>query len=373
MRPLFQNNPHLKRAYRHAWALWEHGTPAKLRNLLLVEAERLQRKTRLSGYPYVLIIEATNACNLKCALCPTGMNLITRPRRRLRFSEYKFILDRVGEYALEVSLHNWGEPFLNADIFDIIDYTRSRGIGTNVSTNLTTLGAGDIDNIIRCGLEYLSVSLDGTSEDVYRIYRVGGDFYRVMSNLEALIARKRELRSRTPLIEWQFIVMRHNEHQMGEARRLARRLGVDLLRFINVGLPFDASNQKELARKWFPADARYRYYDPEAADRISYLHQGACFYLYRSMTINPDGGVAPCCVVYDPKYDFGNILSQELADIWNNEHYRFSRALFSRRDDLQGQSPCQSCKLFRKRTADFKTPQGVEAKVDLRRPFCSDR
>ena len=81
-----------------------------------------------------------------------------------------------------------------------------------------------------------------------------------------------------------------------------------------------------------------------------YLYDESCFYLYRAMTVNPDGEVAPCCALYHSKFDFGNLIESSLEDVWNGGHYRASRALFSRENyDGQLKTACHECPLFKSR------------------------
>ncbi len=107
------------------------------------------------------------------------------------------------------------------------------------------------EQVIRSGLDVLIVSLDGVTQDVYEIYRVTGHLDRVLDNLRLLDRKKRELGSTTPHIEWQFIVMRQNEHQMDEAKALAGELGVDALVFKKVDFPH-GEDDLEMAERWLP-------------------------------------------------------------------------------------------------------------------------
>jgi radical SAM protein with 4Fe4S-binding SPASM domain len=81
-----------------------------------------------------------------------------------------------------------------------------------------------------------------------------------------------------------------------------------------------------------------------------YLYDEPCFYPYRAMTINPDGGVAPCCAVHHEKWDFGNIQTQSLHEIWNNKYYLSARSLFSRYPvDNPVKTICNGCPLYKQR------------------------
>jgi radical SAM protein with 4Fe4S-binding SPASM domain len=204
-----------------------------------------------------------------------------------------------------------------------------------------------IEQIIDSGLEHLTASIDGATQEVYETYRVRGTLANALSALERLQRRKRERRSATPAVEWQYIVMKHNEHELPAAARLAADLGIERFRPISVGLPFDQLENASLATKWMSDTPAYRGYDPELMLSRGYLYDEPCFYPYRSMTVNPDGSVAPCCAIYHTKWDFGNIQRSSVYEIWNNRHYQSARSLFSTRPISNPvTTACNACPLY---------------------------
>jgi MoaA/NifB/PqqE/SkfB family radical SAM enzyme len=331
---------------RHLKALLQHAGVRKTANVLLVESERLRRASRLRGKPYYYFVDPCNVCNLRCPLCPTGNGDLERTRGMLKLSDYQAILEKIAPYAVEVSLHNWGEPLLNKDVLRMTRCTADLGIATNMSSNLSIERPGLGRDLVDSGLEYLIVSLDGTTQDVYEQYRVRGDVELVYHNMREVIEAKKRLRSRTPVVEWQFIVFKHNEHQMDDARRLARELGVDRLRFRSPGLQYSKVANLELGDQWLPANPAYWELHPGVLRKQGYLWDEPCFYLWRSMTINPGGGIAACCIVYNEKQDFGNLLHGDLNTIWNSEKYRRSRALYATAPIARAGTICDTCYLF---------------------------
>ena len=298
--------PQYTRTARHVRSVIRHATPLKVANLLRVELERKLRRVELKGYPYLLIIDPCNYCDLRCPLCPTGYGGLGRPQKMLSLEHFKQYFDPVAGYLFEATMHNWGESLLNRHVFSMIEYTQSRNVGTNLSTNFSGATSSDLDNLLECGLEYLIVSLDGTSAESYSQYRMRGKFENVLNNLSEIVGRRNRRRLKTPVIEWQFIVMRHNEHELAEAEVLAKKIGVDLLRFIPVGMPFDTVDRKAVAEKWYPVTVQGRAYTPDVELQFGQANKpSSCFYLYRSLVVNPDGGVSPCCVVYNRATDFG--------------------------------------------------------------------
>ncbi len=337
-----------QRYLRHLQSLTQHTTSLKIKNLFTVELEYRQRAIRLRGRPYKIIVDPCNICSLGCVLCPAGMNELERPRKMMKLDTFRAVLDILKPYAFEVSLHNWGEPLANPHIYEMISYAQANNVGTNLSTTLCSATAEDLDEIIRSGLEYLVVSLNGASAEAYNAYMPRGDFRQALENLSTLVRRRKELGSRLPFIEWQFLVMRPNQHEMPEAVKMARRIGVDRLRFSSAGVPWGKFDDRALAEAWMTSNPKYWRFNPLKLDHQPFLLDQPCFYLFRSITVNPDGRVSPCCGLYHEQYDFGDLLTEGLDDLWNNQLYRSARECFARRPTSgKPDTVCATCRVFR--------------------------
>jgi MoaA/NifB/PqqE/SkfB family radical SAM enzyme len=166
--------------------------------------------------------------------------------------------------------------------------------------------------LIESGLDYIKVAIDGISNETNSLYRVGADVSKVMENFELLMRRKKELKSEVPVVEWQFVVFKHNEHEVEEAKRIAKRLGVDY---------FHALPAYTEDADWIPEREEYKtkLYDPESIKK--------CKRLWSHINVRCDGGIAACCYEFFKKDDFGNIFEEPFDEIWNNEITRYSREL----------------------------------------------
>jgi radical SAM protein with 4Fe4S-binding SPASM domain len=324
----------------------------------------LIKKDNIPSYPTHIIADVTNICNLRCPLCPTGAGVPGRKKGMMPLSTFRKIIDETGKYLISIDLFNWGEPLLNEDIYDMITYAHERHIVTSVSTNFQHFSEEYAERLISSGLDILILSIDGASQESYEKYRVGGDFRKVIENISLLVKKKRERGCRHPYICWQFLVMKHNEHEMEAAKRMARELGVDHITVDHAYLPV-ATRQE--AVKWLPGDSRYHRYDVEelkerweAAERNRDIVQKCdedsgggqelrrkanCSWLWTQTTINWDGSVSPCCAIYDPAEDFGNISRTALRNIWNNRKYRESRRFSSKGEAGETLTVCMKCPL----------------------------
>ncbi len=295
----------------------------KIFNLALILLQNfLFRGTRVFGYPIRLTIEPTTYCNLKCPLCPTGRGDSSRSKGVLKFEDFKKIIDEVGDYVFSISFFNWGEPFINKEIFDMIRYANGKRIQTKVSTNLTIFNEEIARKIVESGLDILIASIDGASADTYSKYRVGADFEKVINNLKTLIEVKKKLNRRNPKIIWQFVIMKHNEHEIDKVVKMARDMGVKLkLTPTRVDMGKELTDEIKKYEDWFPSEEYSRYIDGKKVVKLK-----RCLFLWTQCVINWDGNLLGCCAMYPEEHDFGNIFKEGgLLKSWNNEKFRFAR------------------------------------------------
>jgi len=333
------------RLLHFAW----YGTRKKFLNYMVLRRAYRKGQLQVPGFPAALRIDPSSACNLRCPLCPTGVGETDRGSGVLSTNTFRQILDQFGDYVFILHLWGWGEPLLNNRLWTLVEMAAARRIGTEVSSHLSIkLSDADIDRVIRSGLTWLIVSIDATTADTYRTYRVGGNFQLATENLLRIVERKRQLQSPTPFVEWQFIPMRHNEHEIEDAKRKAVEYGVDGLRFKPVRidktrkLTFGGEIPAEL-EAWQPRDPLLGH----RIDPATHAFVGIqCPFLWRSLTIHFDGSVAPCCETHLKEQDFAHI--SEFPGAWNNAKYQNARriALGMGLSPRDADIPCYGCKVF---------------------------
>ena len=333
------------RASQRATIALRYGTLKKLLNMMRVEFDLRFGRTKSWGHPYEWEIDTTNICQLKCPLCHTGLGTVNRQKGVMHFDLFKKTIDQIKDYSIWLSLYSWGEPFLNKEIDKYVAYAHQANLATIISSNLNKpLTPEMAESLIRSGLDTLIISLDGVTQDVYEVYRVAGHLDRVLDNIKLLVQKKHELRSKTPYLEWQYIVMRQNEHQIPEARRMAKELGVDGVIFKKVDFPHGEADP-EVAERWLPvaADGFHRDHPFDKP----YEEDGTrCWRLWRSAVVNWDGGYAPCCYLTDAADDFGNVNTQPIREIWNNDHYQTARGLFKEGYVPKTRVGCLECSVY---------------------------
>src|SRR4051794_20802164 len=183
------------------------------------------------GYPVSISFEPTTSCNLRCPECPSGLREFTRPTGMLKKDFFKETIDDVYKEILYLIFYFQGEPYLNPDFLEMVKYAHDKGIYTATSTNAHYLTDEKARKTVESGLDRLIISIDGTTQEVYQQYRVGGKLEKVLAGARNIIKWKKELNSKTPFVFFQFLVVKPNEHQIEDVKRLAKEIGVDQVRF----------------------------------------------------------------------------------------------------------------------------------------------
>lgn len=299
-------------------------TPKRIVNLIRNYSGFVVKNLHVSGFPSLVMIEPTNLCNLHCPLCPTGNRTLRAPRGYMKFEDYKRIVDEIGDYVLMLTLYNYGEPFLNKNIFEMIEYAKKKRIFIRTSTNGHLIGDKErISRLVKSGLDHMIVSLDGATQETFQKYRVGGNFNKVIENIRMIVEEKKLQHSSTPYIELQFIVMRHNEHEIPIIKKVAEEIGVDRLKLKTTNLSNYPEEDIEKMKEYLPENSSLRRYKLENGKVVRTAKiKNKCIWLWFGTVVNWDGSVVPCC--YDPhrSIEVGNAFKENsLKKIWFSERY----------------------------------------------------
>src|SRR5207253_4374649 len=166
---------------------------------------------------------------------------------------FKDTIDSLAPHLSYLVFYFQGEPFLNPDFLTMVQYAVSKKIYTATSTNAHYLTDEVAKKTVESGLDRLIISIDGTTQDVYQQYRVGGNLEKVLEGTRNIVKWKKELKSKTPFIFFQFLVVKPNEHQVEDIKRLAAEVGVDQVRFKTAQV-YDYENDPN---QLIPANEKY--------------------------------------------------------------------------------------------------------------------
>jgi radical SAM protein with 4Fe4S-binding SPASM domain len=272
------------------------------------------------GYPVSISFEPTTSCNLRCPECPSGLRAFTRPTGMLQKDFFTETIDDVYKELLYLIFYFQGEPYLNPSFLDMVKYAADKGIYTATSTNAHYLTDDAAKKTVESGLDRLIISIDGTTQDSYEQYRVGGNLEKVITGAKNIVKWKKELNSKTPFVFFQFLVVKHNEHQIEDIKRLAKEIGVDEVRFKSAQV-YDYENDPN---NLIPVNEKYSRYKRNADGSFKAKNKFAnrCWKLWHANVITWDGLVVPCCFDKDAMHRLGNLKNESFKNIWHNENYK---------------------------------------------------
>ncbi len=280
--------------------------------------------------PVHVLIEPTNACNARCPICETGNQSMERRTGMLDFTAYKRLIDDIWPTTANLLFYYMGEPFLNRHAYDMIRYARERGIAVETCTNGDLV---DAKGVIYSDINKISFQIGGMDNKTHQIYRVRSDLAKVRKNLYALVEERRRHPESNVQIEVGFIVMRHNEHQVGDFLRWTAELGVQA----NVIDPCVRSVLEGHA--FLPRDRKYWFYDEEAFERgvlkPKVVPDNECGWIWNSIQLNWNGDAVPCCRDPNGHHVFGNVFEKGLGAVFNGEKARaFRRQVLTAQGDI---------------------------------------
>ena len=269
--------------------------------------------------PLSISVEPTTACNLRCPECPSGLRSFTRPTGKLQPELFGEVLGQVSPWLTNLTFYFQGEPYLHPQFLEMVSMAAERNVYTTTSTNGHYLTPEVAAQTIRSGLAGIIVSVDGVTQDVYEQYRIGGSLGRTLNAVRYLAEARRSAEVRNPRIIMQFLVVRHNEHQISEVLKLGNELGADEVRLKTAQI-YDYKNGSPL----IPRDLRYSRYVPagDGTWRIRSEMENKCWKMWSSCVITWDGKVLPCCFDKDGAHVMGDLTRQSFREIWFGERYR---------------------------------------------------
>jgi radical SAM protein with 4Fe4S-binding SPASM domain len=295
------------------------------------------KKPVVWGMPISYSIEPTNHCNLKCPECPSGLGTLTRPLGLLQIEDFKKWIDEIKDTGFYVQLFFQGEPYINKQLPQMIKYAQEQKVYISISTNGHFINEENVNSVLANAPDKLIFSVDGLDEESYQNYRVGGTFEQADNGLRTLIRRKNELQLKKPFIEFQFIVMKQNEHQLDDVIAYGKDVGVDKVVFKTMQI-----SSYENALKFLPSNKKYRRYIVENGSfRIKKKIKNHCFALWRTSVITWDGKVVPCCFDKDANFEMGIANGRSFNDVWNSkDYYEFRKNVLS---DRKSVDMCTNC------------------------------
>jgi MoaA/NifB/PqqE/SkfB family radical SAM enzyme len=329
---------------------------SRLRNYLTFARQRM-REARVGYLPPTLVLETGARCLLRCPGCLSGLDdRSARGRASAPFASlgtFKASLDATYDKCFQVAFFTHGEPLLNEAVFAASEYARGKGVWTFMHTNLMPRVSDLGERLVDAGLCNLVVSIDGATQEIYELYRRGGQLDLVLERIGRISEVKRRRKARFPWITAKFIIFEHNWHEIERFRERALRAGADEAVFVSgfanhitgtVGTDFEFDlDALQWRKRWFPE---------------------RCPFLWTDLRVSADGGLYPCGGGSDEShlFDRSDAARVPMLDRYNGPRHLRMREFFlrgsgrSRPPELP--EPCATCELVR-RLSDARSAPGA--------------
>ena len=277
--------------------------------------------------PSIYQIEAFSRCNLQCPFCLTGIHNepFEYTGSAMDMGLFKKIVERDLGGSNFIELQMRGEPTLNRHLYDMVTLLREK-VFVGFSTHGGTLHN---ERVLEAVLDshFITISIDAGTEETYNRKRVGGNWQRLVRNLDSLFLRKSE--DPYPIIDLQLIEVGEEwEREFEELKELANYRGWNAnIRSIH-----------NTCAAWE---------DPS----VVVVNNELCLNPWLSVSIKANGDVVACCMAFedDPNITYGNLNEQSLEEIWCNsrvELFRYKHLTNAAGlDDLSKSLPkvCKQC------------------------------
>ena len=329
---------------------------SKLRSVLPVKTEKELTESDFESYylyqhlPSRVRLEASTICQLRC----TGCSFQTRRNDNLgrgflsienfrRFAE-------MNPFVHQIELSNWGELFLNPDLVEIMHEAQARDITLTAynGSNFNTVSEAQLRAMVDTKFKALSISIDGASQETHAKYRIGGDFDKVIENLKKLQRYKEAAGSDLPKIKWQYVLMEHNELEVGKAKKLAKELDIPITFKLNWDNSYHPIEREFLLDQTGLAELTRAEYSERHG--VPYLGS-ICQQMFVSPQINWDGRLLGCCNATHASFDV-NVFEVGLQEALKSpEFLKAKKCLFEVNPDETefGSCMCFDCPTRRER------------------------
>ena len=287
-----------------------------------------------SEYPVIYNIETTNACNMRCEMCPRT-TMMTRPIETLDMATYKKIIEQIKPFSdaqlrkwenfVEKSygipkddmsenhfflyvipkvivLHGYGDPLLDKSMPERVRLLTARNIPSYFSCNPANINIERTAQIFENGLDYIKYSIEAVDDRRHKEVRgSASNFTESYKRILHLLNLKEKRRYKTTII----------------------------ITMLNLGKPWQKEEFQKLEEAFRGLDVYLylksqdqQWYEDNKQQTSSIHWIEFCQFPWTSMTIKSNGEAVECVEDYNNEIVLGNAKKESLYDIWNGEKYR---------------------------------------------------
>lgn len=283
--------------------------------------------------PVIYNIETTNACNMKCEMCPRT-TMMTRPVETMNKSTFLSIIEQIKPFSVEtwekweyfaeqkygiskdemnenhfflyiipkvIQLHGYGDPLLDKNMDKHVKALSDKGIYSYFSCNPSNINIKRTMKMFECGLDYIKYSIESVDDEVHKKIRGNAsDFTEGYNKILQLLELKKKNNYKTTIVITMLDLNRAG--QLKEFKKLK-----EYFAGLDVYIYFKSEDQQ-----WYRQDYH----------STSSIHwKEICKHPWMSMTIKSNGETATCMEDFNNEIILGDVHKESLYDIWNGEKY----------------------------------------------------
>jgi MoaA/NifB/PqqE/SkfB family radical SAM enzyme len=316
-------------------------------------------------------VEVNTDCNARCLYCPTATLGKDWPRRQMSLDTFRAILPNLARSAQTshwrtplIHLQGWGEPFLNADFFAMVDATKKAGCKVGTTSNATKMNDGVAARLVSAGVDMISFSVAGVDESADSV-RQGTRLRDVFAAIEAINRAKNAAKAPNPAVHIAYMLLRSGLDDVERIPETFAGRGIDQIVVSILNLVPDPALMDESIRP--QSETEYRELNTRLDRVAAVARELGVEFSYRfprpdrppglctenvqaALVVDVDGRIMPCVLDRftgdgDARPNpnaliFGDLKNETLADIWWKDAYvRFRRTFW----DAEPPQRCLRC------------------------------
>ncbi|MFA4991089.1 MAG: radical SAM protein [Candidatus Omnitrophota bacterium] len=276
----------------------------------IYDAEEFRDISRLRSsareFPYLVDVELTNHCNLKCVFC--AQMAMKREKGFMSEETFRKVADECSLYKAPLRFIRWGEPFLHPKVMDFCGYAKSKGLAVHVTNNGLAIREQHMRALVEFEVDSIIFSMQGATKEEYEKMRDAPRYDELKGNIETLI--KIRGGKEKPFIH---ISSTMTNETRSEIDAFAAYWG-NIVDSVGVGkTSFSRLSESQVSS--LERIKKYEAYKKQETIKKCYR---PCSEVYQRLSVDWDGKVTCCNGDFDNFMTVGDMKGSTLFDIWNN-------------------------------------------------------
>ena len=278
-------------------------------------------------------IEPTTGCNFRCTMCSVSSDKFVA--KNLDLDVFKKVIDE-NTQLINIKLQGMGEPLVNKNFSQMVEYANKYGIAAEFVTNGSLLTQKNIEKISNLFLSRVSISIDGSTKETFERIRVGSNFDEVIANTKNFINYFKNKNKQTE-IRALSLIQSSNFHEVEEIVNLCKDIGFDCLGFqvqltgwgkkewevINKKKDINFNDEKKFFLSQIINKYKSKSFKIDIIENNILNFNKQCSYPYETPYLSAYGKIVPCCMIADDKVvNFGSVIDKKFSEIWNSIDYQ---------------------------------------------------